>query len=231
MSAVQATLFSFWHDSYPPARMNSDELQVQVTIACLCAQRSFWAAEISLIRASSVKLPVSIRFAGKPVCHTLSFFATLVYCRYLYPTHLRLTTPLSTYEAPPCLLWDPHLPIQCQCCYYLFVLTCVLLIPLPNPGLGYSAAEKPDPSSLLAISPSLSLIAGLCCGSKWESKVNTWIVSDQLLCFVLHVCARKSTLKQIVKTQHVHHRYLPCRSFLGVRGTPLTLPIKPTTPK
>lgn len=88
-------------------------------------------------------------------------FAALVYCRYLYPTHLQLTTPLLTYEAlyflsscsPP-----PTNPMSVLL-LLVFVLTCVLLIPFPNPGLGYRAAEKPDP--LLSSSPSRYLSVSL----------------------------------------------------------------------
>lgn len=88
-------------------------------------------------------------------------FAALVYCRYLYPTHLQLTTPLLTYEAPYFLSSCSPPPTNPMSVLLLlvFVLTCVLLIPFPNPGLGYRAAEKPDP--LLSSSPSRYLSVSL----------------------------------------------------------------------
>lgn len=56
---------------------------------------------------------------------------------------------------------------------FVFVLTCDLLIPLPNPGLGYRAAEKPDPllcpppPAALAIALSFPQVAPWL---QWENK-------------------------------------------------------------
>lgn len=123
--------------------------------------------------------------AGRPASVISSaFFAALVYCRYLYPTHPHLTTPLSTCEPPPDqLLFPTKLLTPTYQSHVSAVITCVcpnlhLLIPFPNPGLGYRAAEKPDPllsSPLppLAISPSLSLITGLCRSCNWKVKNTT----------------------------------------------------------
>lgn len=112
------------------------------------------------------------------VSESLSYpqhFAALVYCRYLYPTHLQLTTPLSTYEAPYFLSSCSPPPTNPMSVLLLlvFVLTYLLLIPFPNPGLGYRAAEKLDPllsSSPFAVSLSLSLITGLCCSCNGKVK-------------------------------------------------------------
>ncbi len=52
----------FWARMHPQPRllkMNSDELQVQVTTTGVSAQRCFSATELSLIRVSAMHVPVS----------------------------------------------------------------------------------------------------------------------------------------------------------------------------
>lgn len=76
-----------------------------------------------------------------------SAFSGLGYCRYLYPTHLYLTTHPLTYECPHFTRRCSPPPTNPMSVLLLlaFVFTCILLIPFPNPGLGNRAAEKPDP--------------------------------------------------------------------------------------
>lgn len=141
---------------------------------------SYSTIELSLNEASAMHDPFSFSLSQMQAGQCLAYpqhFAALVYCRYLYATHLQLTTPLSTCEAPYFLSSCSPPPTNPMSVLLLlvFVRTCILLISFPNPGLGCRAAEKPDPlhsSPPLTISLSLSLIAGLCgrCNGKVKRK-------------------------------------------------------------
>lgn len=107
----------------------------------------------------------------------LSAFSGLGYCRYLYPTHLYLTTHPLTYECPYFTRRCSPPPTNPMSVLLLlaFVFTCILLIPFPNPGLGYRAAEKPDPPRLfLLLLPSRRFSPWLqslfFCICSWENK-------------------------------------------------------------
>lgn len=157
--------------------MKSDELQVRVTTTGIPAQMCFSATHLPLIRPSATHFPVSFSLLYMQVSRRLSYlqhFAALVYCRYLYPTHLQLTTPLSTYEAPYFLsTCSPPLPTNPMSVLLLlvFVLTFLLLIPVSKSRIRVQSGREtrssplfPPPPLAISLSPSLSLITGSRCG-------------------------------------------------------------------
>lgn len=162
-------------------------------------------------------VPVSFSLLQMQVSQCLScpqLFAAPVNCRYLYPTHLQLTTPLSR---PPISYLATHPPTYQS--HVSAVITCVCRSPHPvsksriRVQSGWETRSPPllSLSPPLAISLSLSLIAGLCCSCNgnvtltfrvlikitktqfncmWQYRSNygvawsiTRMVSNQLLCF------------------------------------------------
>lgn len=139
---------------------------------------------------------VYYRCTQASICHTPSILQHLSTAGiYIPPTYNSPPLcwpmrPIISYQAP-----HPHLPIPMPVLLLLvFVLTCVLLIPFPNPGLGYRAAEKPDP--LLSSSPSrylarsLSLITQLCCNCSGKVKWTLYFIQiarpDFIYLFLTH---------------------------------------------
>lgn len=126
------------------------------------------------------------------ICYTLSILQHLSTAGiYIPPTY---NSPPLSWPMRPIISYQahhPHLPIPMSVLLLLvFVLTCVLLIPFPNPGLGYRAAEKPDP--LLSSSPPCYRPVSLAdyrvlLRWQWESKVNTLLRLDHQSRFYLFI--------------------------------------------
>lgn len=165
--------------------MNSDEASGSSYYHCYFCSKVVpqLLSFLSLGPLSCMSLSVFLYYGCRKasICHILCIF-----CR---PCLLQVfishpPTPnhpsLDLWAPPDQLLFPTKLLTPTYQSHVSAVITCVcpnlhLLIPFPNPGLGYRAAEKPDPllsSPLppLAISPSLSLITGLCRSCNWKVK-------------------------------------------------------------
>lgn len=173
--------------------MNKDKLQVKLSLSSIYAQRCIYLAHCLYYRCMQAS-----------ICHTLSILQHLSTAGiYIPPTYNSPPLcwpmrPIISYQAP-----HPHLPIPMSVLLLLvFVLTCVLLIPFLNPGLGYRAAEKPDP--LLSSSPSRYLSVSLAdyrvvLRLQWESKVYTLLRLDCQSRFDLFEVARNTAFVYQIK--------------------------------